>query len=184
VKPRFKLILLSLVLSACVQSINPLYTDDTTVPVPPLVGRWIASSGDVLVVTTSDSLTYDVVMLDQDGEVSQWTAHATALAGARWLDISPAALPNQWSDDYRNAFLPLHQFWVLQRADSLLILAGLSYDSVKAALGRDPGSLAHTVREDGIVITADTPSLRRFFATLAAQPGVLAEGDTMRRIRR
>jgi hypothetical protein len=43
---RFALPLLPLVFGACVQSVNPLYTDATLVSLPDLVGTWVGS-GDV-----------------------------------------------------------------------------------------------------------------------------------------
>lgn len=178
------LLLPPLVVGACVQSINPLYTDETIVSVPGLVGTWIAGSGDVLVVSTRDSTTYTLALLDQDGGISQWVGRVTSLGGRRWLDVQPAPLPDEWSDTYRDSFLTVHQFWSLQRVDSLLVAAGLVYDSLKAILERQPATVAHAVVDGDIILTARTPALRTFITAFAERPGALGEGETMRRVPR
>jgi hypothetical protein len=177
-------LLVPLALGACVQSVNPLATDGTLVSVPGLVGTWVATSGDVLVVTTTDSTTYGLTLLDQDGETSRWVGRVTSLRGRRWLDVVPADLPDQWSEEYRNSFLPLHQFWALRQADSLLVAAGLDYDSLRTVLERDPAAVAHATVADGVVLTADTPALRAFIAAFADRPGTLEDSDTLRRVSR
>jgi len=182
-RPRIA-VLLPLALGACVQSVNPIYTDETIVSVPALVGTWVAESGDVLVVTTRDSMTYGLALLDQDGEASRWVGHVTPLGGRRWLDVQPAPLPDAWSDEYRDSFLPLHQFWVLQRVDSVLVPAGLVYDSLTAVIRRDPAAVAHAFAGEGVVLTADTPMLRAFLSAFADRPGMLGPGDTLRRVPR
>lgn len=183
-KPRTETLLLPFVLCACVQSVHPLYTDDTIVPLPALIGTWVAESGDVLVVTTADSLRYALTLLDQDGEVSRWVGHVTSLGGRRWLSVQPADLPGEWSDEYRDAFLPVHQFWALERVDSVLVAAGLVYDSLKALLERDPATIAHTVVASDVVLTAETPVLRAFVAAFGERPGTLEASEALRRVPR
>lgn len=178
------LLLLSLGTGACVQSVNPLSTDATAVPLPALIGSWVGESGDMLVIAAHDSTTYALAMLDQDGKVSQWIGRVTELGDERWLDVTPAELPEQWSDGYRSAFLPLHTFWMVRRVDSVLVTAGLKYDSLRAALRRDPAVVAHAVVDDGYVLTASTPELRAFVTAFAARPGTLDDGDVMRRVSR
>jgi hypothetical protein len=183
-KPRLVALLAPLAVGACVQSVNPLYTEATLVSAPALVGTWVAGSGDVLVVTSRDSTTFRLALLDQDGETSVWVGRVTSLGGRRWIDVEPAELPDQWSDAYRDSFLPIHQFWALQRVDSVLVAAGLVYDSLKAVLDRDRAAVPHTVVGGDLVLTAETPVLRRFIAGFADRPGSLEDGETMRRVPR
>jgi hypothetical protein len=183
-RSRLAALVAPLVLGACVQSVNPLYTDATLATVPALVGTWVATSGDVLVVTSRDSATFRIALVDQDGEISLWTGRATSLSGRRWLDVEPAALPDEWSDEYRQSFLPVHQFWALRRVDSVLVAAGLVFDSLKAVLAREPAAVAHTRIQGEIVLTAETPALRGFVAAFADRPGSLEDGETLRRVRR
>jgi hypothetical protein len=180
---RFALPLLPVALGACVQSANPLYTDATLVSVPDLVGTWVGS-GDVLVVTAPDSLTYRLAMMDEQGESSLWIGHVTSLGGRNWLDVVPDELPDDWGDAYRASFMPLHQFWALRRVDSILLGAAIVYDSLKAALERDPSTVVHAEVGDGFVLTAGTTALRAFVETTARRPGWLKDGDPMRRVPR
>lgn len=178
----FAVLLVPLAAGACVQSLNPLFTDDTLVAEPALLGTWIGESGDVLVVTAQDTLTYRMTSVDQDGEASVWIGQVTTLGGRRWLDVEPEPLPQLWNEEYRESFLPLHQFWVLQRVDSVLLVASLAYDSLKAVLDRDPAAVAHALVHGDVVLTAETPALRAFVAAFAGRPGHLDVGDRMRRV--
>lgn len=174
-------LVLGIAAGACVQSVTPLYTDDTLVAEPALVGTWVGESGDVLVVTPRDSLSYRLALVDQDGDASLWVGHVTTLGARRWLDVEPEALPEQWTEEYRASFLPTHQFFVLQLTSNVLRSASLAYDSLQATLDRDPAAVAHLMIAGDLVLTADTPALREFLATFAERPGHLEEGDAMHR---
>jgi hypothetical protein len=177
-------LLLPLALGACVQSVNPLYTSATLVSEPALVGTWVGESGDVLVVTTRDSATYGLALVNQDGDASQWVGRVTSLGGRRWLDVEPTALPDQWSAEYQDAFVPTHQFWALQRVDSVLVAATLVYDSLKSLVGREPSAVLHATVQGNLLITAETAALRAFVAAFAERPGSLEAGTPLRRISR
>jgi hypothetical protein len=182
-------LLLPLALGACVQSVNPLYTGASLVSEPALVGTWIGESGDLLVVTARDGSTYGLAAVNQDGDVSQWVGRVTTLGGRRWLDVEPAALPPQWSAEYRDAFLPTHTFFALQRVDSVLVVATLAVDSLSALIDRDPSVVA-VARGPGfgeqgnLLFTAETAALRAFVAAFAERPGALEVGEPMRRVSR
>ena len=188
--PMRHLLLPALLLSmgACVTSVNPIYTDDTLLEEPGLVGTWSGSSGDVLKVMAGRDRHYAVSMIDQDGRASAWTARVTRIGGLRWVDVEPEPIPAAWSDDYRGAFLPLHQIWILQRADSLLVLASINADSLEELLGRSP-ERNRSLRIGGsgggtLILAGTTTELRDLLADLATRPGFIEDGDEpMRRVR-
>ena len=175
-------------LGACVSSVNPIYTEDTILDEPALVGTWAGPSGDVLKVLPGEGRSYAVAMIDQDGKGTAWVARVTRIGGLRWVDVEPAPMPAAWSDDYRGAFLPLHQFWVLQRADSLLSLASIDADSLEALLDGHP-EFGSRIRLGGseagnLVLAGTTGELRVLLADLASRPGFIEAGDEpMRRVR-
>jgi len=179
--------LLLLPLGACVTSVNPIYTDDTLLEEPALVGTWAGSSGDVLKILPGEDGSYAAAMIDQDGRASAWIARITRIGRLRWVDAEPEPIPAAWSDDYRGAFLPLHQIWILHRADSLLLLGSLNADSLEALLARDPasgGSLKLGSEAGNLVLTGSTAELRELLAFVADRPGFIEEGDEpMRRVR-
>jgi hypothetical protein len=171
-------------LLGCVQSVNPLHTPDSIVFDPALTGTWIFSSGDLLIVTRRDSMSYRLLSVASDGETSAWVGWLTQLGDRRWLDARPEELPEAWSEDYREGFLPLYTFWVLLEAGDRLRVAGLQYDSLRAALARDPAALAHAEGVDNrILLTAGTDALRQYLRRFVEQPGVL-EADSARRVTR
>lgn len=179
---------LLLLMAACVTSVSPIYTDDTLVEEAALVGTWAGSSGDVLKVTPGPGKSYGVAMIDQDGTVSAWTVRVTRIGGLRWVDVEPQPMPSAWSDDYRGAFLPLHQFWILRRADSLLSLASINSDSLRALLAEHSGPVSRLPlgsSEGGdIILAGTTAEIRELLADLVERPGFIEEGDeSMRRVR-
>jgi hypothetical protein len=165
-------------LLGCVQSVNPLHTAETTVLDSALLGTWRFEGGDLLVVTQRDSTSYRFVSVAPAGEVGTWVGWLTALGERRWIDARPEDLPDTWSEEYREGFLPLYHFWVVLEAGERLRVASLRYDSLRAALARDPAALAHAHGVDNrILLTASTGELRRFLQAFAEQPGVLEESD-------
>ena len=177
---RYRGWLLALVpwLGGCVQSVNPLHTAESVVLEPALLGTWTLDDGNLMVVTQRDSTSYRFVSVARNGETSAWVGWLTTVGDRRWIDARPEDLPQSWSSDYRDGFLPLYTFWALLEVGDQLRIASVSYDSLHAALDRDPAAIAHAKGVDNrILLTASTHVLRDFLVTYAERPGVLAESD-------
>lgn len=171
-------------LGGCVQSVNPLHTAESVVLEPALLGTWMFDGGDLLIVTQRDSASYRFVSVAPDGEASVWVGSLFVLGSRRWVDARPEDLPEGWGEDYRQGFLPLYTFWVLLDVGDQLVIAGLEYDSLRAALARDPGVPAHAQGVDNrLLLTASTGALRDYLREFAERPGVLDQ-DSARRVLR
>lgn len=176
------LLLLPVLLGACVQSVHPLYTEQSLTAEPALVGTWLDAGRASLVVAERDSVSYDVLSLGDDLTPSSWILHLTTLGEGRWLDAEPAP-ERDWSEAYADAMLPLHQFLLLRAVGDSLHVATLKHDSLKATLEREPSLAAHTIVNGTVVLTASTDQLRAFLASYVRRPGVLDEADPLTRAR-
>lgn len=186
-KHRFILRFLSLafpiLLAACIPSVNPLYTADTIVFRPELLGVWKEKleSEDSWNFTKSGENAYTVIIQDKDS-TSTFAGHLVKLGETLYLDL----FPNEDVLDkakvggmYRVALIPGHLFAKVKLGKTLEIQM-LNPDGFKDFIAGDPKAIAHSVPDpDRIVITAPTDELQKFFKkhadtrSLWGDPGVL-----------
>lgn len=168
---------LALVTTGCVQSVNPLHTGATEID-SMLAGTWLGEDGAILVFALRDSSYYALTSVGPDGETSQWRAWLTTIGGRRWIDVRPAALPRGLSDDYQDAFLPLYYLGVVLESGDRLHFGAIDYDTLAAELRRRPDALAHVRAVDNrVILTATTADLRAFLEVFAARPGAVEALD-------
>ena len=170
-------------LAACVPSVNPLYTEETIVFRPELVGAWKekADSDESWNFTKADNNSYSVVIQDKDS-LSTFTGHLVKLDDSLFLDLIPtedALEKTKVGGMYRVALIPGHLFAKVKLGKTLELQL-LHPDRFKEFLQANPKALAHSFPEkDRPVITASTEELQKFFKKEAetrklwGDPGVL-----------
>ena len=170
-------LVLVLATAGCVQSVNGLHVGTTEIDTA-LTGTWVGPDGGALIIALRDSSHYRMTWVGADGETSHWRAWLSTIGTRRWLDARPAPLPNDWSDDYRDAFLPLYSFWVVLESGQRLQFGTLDYDTLAAELRHRPGALAHVPGVDNrVILTATTADLRAFLTEFADRPGAVEPLD-------
>ena len=174
---------LALLLSACVTSLHPLYTPDTTVFREELVGIWKEKPDDdeSWTFTKADNNSYKLV-IKEDDESSVLHARLVKLGDNHFLDLAPDGdmLKNAKIGGFYHATLvPGHLILKVKLGDKLELNL-LDHDKLKKFLAANPKALAHTLAEDDrLVITAPTAELQAFFkkhsasAELWGDPGVM-----------
>lgn len=186
-KHRFVLRLLSLaapiLLAACIPSVNPLYTADTIVFRPELVGVWKEKpeSEDSWNFTKSGENAYTVVIQDKESS-STFDGRVVKLGDALYLDLFPTENvleKAKVAEMYRIALIPGHLIFKVKLGKTLEIQM-LSPDGFKDFIGANPKEIAHALPEpDRFVLTAPTDELQKFFKkhaetrSLWGDPGVL-----------
>ncbi len=183
--PLFRtLALLSVVfLAACIPSVNPLYTNDTTVFRDELLGAWKEKpdSEDSWIFTRKDDNVYTLVIQEKDGP-STFEARLVKLGEHLFLDLFPTEEPlkdTRLGGMYRVALIPGHLILKVKLGKTLEIQM-LHPDRFTEFLGENPKALAFGLPEkERPVITASTEDLQKFFkkhaetARLWGDPGVL-----------
>ncbi len=163
---------------AClVSTFHPLYDDASITFDAALIGTWENTDSQVIVtVTRGDWRSYRIDYTERT-TTTHFTAFLADVGGARFLSVRPE------DGLERPAFL------VATNGPLQLMLSGnevrvreLDYDEVLRRLNaRTLGIAAATDLKQNVVITAETPALRKWMATAAQQPALWAEWKALSR---
>lgn len=163
-----------------VGSVSPLVSDADIRFDPALVGAWQDSSGsESAVVAAVGPDRYSVVYTDSDGKVGRFRGVLGRVGSWRVLDLEPDDLPLEASDVYKSLLLPLHGAVFVESIEPRLRFRILEVDSLKGYLQREPGAIAHAMRDEAVVLTAPTADLQRFLAAYAGRSGALGGPNVM-----
>ena len=118
---KFALIVLLLILTSCVQSLNPLYTDDDIIFDAALLGVWIDSEAtESWVFTSPNDKEYKVVYTDESNKKGEFKALLLKIEGKLFLDLTPVKPALAQNDFYKANFLPTHTFIHISQQDFLI----------------------------------------------------------------
>jgi len=146
---------LSLLLSACVLSIEPIVSDDEKLFDPRLLGEWVSGSDRAVISRGSDS-TY-AIEYTSDGDVGQFEARLGRLGEHTVLDLAPA-------EDRQEPDAGLqvrgHLLFTLDIGSDEIRVAALEHDSVLSAVKDGRIRLEHTKADEQIILHGMTEELR------------------------
>ncbi len=155
---------MAVLMSGCVPSLHPLYTDDVLVFDPALVGTW-AKDDERWIFTKAGDKAYDLVVLEKRKAPARFEAHLVDLGGHRFLDLSPGDPPFD-NDFYKFHLVPAHSISRLQLTGEVLTIAMLNGEWLEKAIGRGQVKIAHEKVGDGkdesILLTARPKQLQAF----------------------
>ncbi len=171
--------LLALMLGGCViQSLYPLYTDETLIFEEKLVGKWVEDDGTVWKFEKSSENEYKMTITGE----GQFIVHLVELEDMLFLDLFPDEPHLEQGDFYKCHLLPVHTFMKVDQIDPNLQLRVMSPEGVSEILKEDPNLLKHEGVDDGIVLTASTNQLQEFVIEYANEESVF--GDPLEFTRR
>jgi hypothetical protein len=177
------LLALTLFFVACVPSLQPLYTAETTVFREELIGIWKEEpqKEDSWTFTKGENNTYKLT-IREDNSSSILEAHLVKLGEHLFLDLYPASEPLEnakFGAFYRAALVPGHLIIKVKLGEKLQLQL-TEQERLSEFLKANPKALAHTfVEGDRLVLTATTAELQAFFKkhadtkTLWGDPGEL-----------
>jgi hypothetical protein len=180
------LLVLSCLLQSCLISLHPLYTPDTLVYKPELLGTWKDSEGLKWTFEPSgeDSVkTYYHLSLQKKGKKKYYTAHLVTLNENMYLDVLPKA--NKKSNSYELMgelayFVPTHNFIRLTTTGNSITVSLFSTDYLdqlykdgKTNLGREK------LENNDYLINASTAELQAFFKKFGGIKEAFQDPTTM-----
>ena len=179
------LLTLAALLTACVPSLQPLYTPETTVFREELIGIWKEKpqeDEESWTFTKGENNTYELNIREKD-ESSRLEVRLVKLGEHLFLDLFPNgdALENtKLGDFYRASLVPAHLI-IKVKLGAKLEMQLMQPEKLEEMLKGSPGALAHTFvgKENRLVITASTAELQAFMKKQAdskelwGDPGVM-----------
>ncbi len=180
------LLTVAIVLTACVPSLQPLYTPETTVFREELIGIWKEKPDDEdsWTFTRGENNTYNLALREKDAS-SLFETRLVKLGDHHFLDLYPKgdALEAAKLDDfYRASLVPGHLI-IKIKLGAKLEMQLMHPENLEKLLKADPKSLAHThVESDRLILTATTADLQAFIKKHADSKELWAEPGVMQKL--
>ena len=179
---KFALIVLLLILTGCVPSLNPLYTGDDIIFDAALLGVWFDSDEtESWVFTSPNEKEYKVVYTDESGKKGEFKARLLKIEGKLFLDLVPVKTGLAQTDFYKANFLPMHTFVHISQTAPHPQISYLEPDWLKSHLDKTPAALRHERISGEILITASTKDLQKFLLTNLNVPGAFSKPFSVKR---
>lgn len=165
------LLLFGLILTGCVPSWNPLYTEKDIVFDAALVGTWMAAdakegSKETWVFAKAEDKLYQLQQTDEEGRKATFDMRLVKLKDHRFLDLYLAKIEeddvkmNAWA---AFSLAPAHLILKVHQIEPTLKIAAMNPERMKEVLKKRPDAIAHRVMFDGnIVLNASTAELQKF----------------------
>jgi len=177
--------LAAVILTGCVPSLHPLYTDKDLVDEPLLLGTWKGDDEqkETWIFSRSEHSGYDLIHINSE-DPRRFRAHLVQLGKERYLDLYPED-PAIKNEVFKGHWLPVHHFaWIQVSADTLQI-SWLDADKLKKGVEAGRYKVAHELfdKGDGLLLTAHTPELQNLIRALAGEPKAFLDSNNFRRVR-
>ena len=175
---------IALLFAGCIPSVNPLYTEKDLVFNPGLLGVWgevDAAKTNTWTFRQRDEKSY-ALTIQEEGKSAQFVAHLVKLGKYQFLDLFPdgdgLSDLNQ-PDIYKWTLIPGHLFLKVWQIEPTLQMNFMNPDWLDKLLKKDPKAIAHRGSDDkeGIVLTASTRQLQKFFVKYAESKEAFKEPD-------
>ena len=151
--------------AGCVPSLQPLYTPDTIVFDPALIGTWCQTNkADRWKFIKDGDDHYKLHHTDKEKRTAEFTAYLVKVKDQRFLDLYPEESDAKLNELFCAHLVAAHTFmWVL-KTGTALEMAMMNPDSVKKLLAENPTAVKHEKMKDGILLTAAPKELQAFLA--------------------
>ena len=184
------LALAGLALNGCVWSVHPLYTEQTIVFEPALVGVWATPDGEkTAIVAAREDKSYEITYWDKDmsdGASMKYRARLVRLGGYLFLDVQPDKKAVEGLMGVKPVWylLPTHSFYRVQLNGEELTVSLVDDELVT----RSATALAHEeIREkdgeNGYLLTASPEELQTALAPHATDDSIYAKLGDFRRLK-
>jgi hypothetical protein len=179
------LIVLTACLVGCVPSLHELYTADTLVYDPDLVGTWGQKNATWIFEGDPNNKSYKLLIVEQDEKrgrlENKMEAHLVELDGKDYLDLFPdKEVKLNVGNWFGISLLRAHVFIKLQIKKDSITLAIMNPDVVEKMLEKNPALIKHEKTEDRVVLTASPKELQMFLIKNVATKDFFGEPEEMK----
>ena len=173
---------LVVLVQSCIPSLHPLYTDDTLVFEPALLGTWTDSEG-TYVFETLKPKTYLFTYL-QGPDQQQYEVHLVKLGADYYLDFylyrKDSFFPDE--DAVLAPLIRTHSFAKVNWSQNTMEISHFSeLDWLQDLFDQRKIRIKHERIDDEILLTAAPKELQKFFLKYADDPNIFTEAIPLKR---
>lgn len=171
--------LLVVLLNSCVYSLFPIYTDDTLVYFPELIGRWeLEGDEDYLEFSSPSEKSYRVVITDGI-EKYVYDGHIAEIGDDFFLDLFP--YDRDYEETLVSNMIPVHTFIKLKFSENQLELTEFDLDKLNKLFESNLVRLRHENVDGTVLITAQPSEIQKFLDRYSDDESVFEETETYNR---
>jgi hypothetical protein len=168
-----------LIMTGCVPSLHPFFTDEKIVFKDALLGAWISDSGETCLFAKSGEDRYQFLYVDD--APARFEARLIELGGAIFLDLYPQAPDHGLS---LASFVPAHTLARVTIEEDSISIALMNDDWLRKSIDQHDVNLAHERLADGANdLTAQTGELQAFIKSHANSREAFGEAKLFRRLK-
>lgn len=150
----------------CVPSLHELYTEDTVVYDPAILGDWQQDEATWSISGDPNAKSYKILITQKENDKifeNKMDGRLVELDGKRYLDMFPDKNVDlnvgSW---FFTGLLRAHLFLKLEVKDGNLLLSAMNPNTVEEMLKQNPEIVKHEKTEDRSVLTASPKELQVF----------------------
>ncbi|MEW6733060.1 MAG: hypothetical protein AB1489_17165 [Acidobacteriota bacterium] len=176
-------LLITLLVTACVPSLHPIYTEQVLITNPDLIGSWLdEEDGDTWTFQAAPDNVYNLIQ-KTDKSLARLKVALVHLGNHNYLDIFPeeptkAEFKNSF---YKSHFFPVHTFSKITIEKDQLQLAMLNQSWIENMLVRGEIEIRYEESEQGFLLTSSTAELQRLLLEHGDDPGLFRKPIKLRR---
>ncbi len=182
---------LAMLLSGCVWSVHPLYTEKEVAFEPALVGVWATADGEkTAIIQPGEGKTYEITYLSNDlseGASGKYSARLVRLGDYLFLDVRPDKKAVDTLMEAKPVWylLPTHTFYRVQLNGDAVTVSLVDDELVTKS---EPSTLAHEEigaedGENGYLLTASSAELQAGLAKRAGDEKIYLKLGEFRRLK-
>ncbi|MGB7068717.1 MAG: hypothetical protein WBD22_04430 [Pyrinomonadaceae bacterium] len=149
--------------ASCVQSLNPLYTEQDLTFDDKLIGVW--GETDTLETwdfSKSSKLEYKLVQTDENGRKGEFSARLVNVKGEMFLDIVPIKTGFIQSDFYKDNLVATHTFAHIKVMGPTVYVSLIESGWLNKTVASDSGAIRHVKIADETLITSGPKEIQNF----------------------
>ena len=151
------------VFAGCVPSLNPVYSDQTLVFEPALVGLWTQPNSKARwEFAKLDDKSYRLLYTDDQGQQGRFVGRLARLEGELFLDLYPEEPQMDASGFYKFHLVPIHTIYHVRTTQPKLELAAIDFKWLDEYLTSHPQEIECATFNGRKLITAPTAAVQKF----------------------
>lgn len=179
------LVLVFIMITGCIRSLHPIYTERDIVFEPSLIGRWDDDGEAVWSFSKGAGNSYKLVITDDEGNRDPFVAYLVMIEERLFIDLLPEPQDSEEqkvSDFYEFHFLPVHTFYYVKQIEPAFQMSAPDPDWLEKFLAEQPDAIQHEKIDNKIFLTAPTKDLQAFLIKHLHDEAAFGEPSNMKRL--
>jgi len=172
-------------LTGCVQSLQPIYTEQDLVVDNSLIGSWEdKESNETWAFSKTGRLEYKLLQTDAEGNTEEFIVRLVKVESSLFLDIVPAKPTPANTHLYQGRPVQMHTFAHIVRRPGAIEVSVLEMNWLKDQVAENAAAISHEKINGDIVLTSSPKETQKFISKHLTTRGAFSEPARLTRGKR